>query len=353
MTYRQSLFPVPIPERGPIRVLLSCVGRRIELIHAFREAGERLGRRVILWGADQSRLAPGLYHVDRAEISPPIDNPDYLPHLLRLVARHRIHLIVPVIDSDLLKFAGAREKFARAGCNVLISSERVVAVCRDKILAFRHLSASGIDTPATWTWPEARRVSRLPFPLYIKPRSGSAARGHFLCDHRRELPTLARRVPDPILQEYVRGEEYTLDAYAGFDGVPRCVVPRHRLEVRSGEVSKGQIARDPRLMAIGRRVVESLRECVGVVTIQCIRRDDGRILVIEINPRVGGGIPLAIRAGADFPYWILASLAGRRVRIGATSFTNRLTMLRYDSSVFLTLPAASPARRTKRRRRKG
>jgi carbamoyl-phosphate synthase large subunit len=112
-------------------------------------------------------------------------------------------------------------------------------------------------------------------------------------------------------------------------------VPRKRLEVRTGEVSKGLIVKDPAVMAVGRRVAEVLGACRGVVTVQCIVADGGRIRVIEINPRFGGGAPLAIHAGADFPRWILEELLGRKPRINPLGFRDDVAMLRYDDSVFV------------------
>ena len=88
-------------------------------------------------------------------------------------------------------------------------------------------------------------------------------------------------------------------------------------------------------MAVGRKVVEMLGECRGVITIQCIVTPRRRIRVIEINPRFGGGVPLAIHAGADFPRWILSELIGRRPRINPTGFRDDVALLRYDESVFV------------------
>ncbi|MCK6456784.1 MAG: ATP-grasp domain-containing protein [Phycisphaerae bacterium] len=339
-------FPVKLPPRGPIRVLFSCVGRRVELIEAFRRAGQRLGRTVEAWGTDRSWIAPGMHLVDRARLTPDINDPGYIDTLVGLTRRYGIHVLVPLIDSELLQLAMARQRFAEAGCTALISSPRVVAICRDKLLAYHHLLLSAIDSPATWGAPDVLRGRRLKYPLYMKPRAGSAARGHFICRDAEAVRVMARTITDPIVQEVVRGEEFTLDAYAGFDGRPRCVVPRLRLEVRSGEVSKGVVVMDRAIRAVGRRVVESLRECVGVITIQCIRSKDGRIRVIEINPRVGGGIPLAIEAGADFPYWILRELSGRSAPIGESAVRNGMYMLRYDRSVFVRRLPTVPLSRT-------
>ena len=82
-------------------------------------------------------------------------------------------------------------------------------------------------------------------------------------------------------------------------------------------------------------VKEVLGECRGVVTVQCMMTPRGRIRAIEINPRFGGGAPLAIHAGADFPRWILMELMGEKPRINPNGFRDDIAMLRYDESVFV------------------
>ena len=165
-------------------------------------------------------------------------------------------------------------------------------------------------------------------------RFGSAAKGVHKVNDARELRFYRQRVRQPIVQEYLRGSEFTQDVYCGLDGRVRCVVPRQRLEVRGGEVQKARIVKDPRLIETCRNVVELLGDCIGVITVQCMVSGRGRVSVIEINPRFGGGAPLAIAAGADFPRWLLAELLGRTVRIGPNSYRDGLYMLRYDQSVF-------------------
>lgn len=317
-------------------MLFTCVGRRVELIRAFRRAAEALDVDLEVHGADGSRLAPAMHLVDKAHLVSPIASGRYIDDLLEVVRRRKIDLLIPLIDTELPSLAAAVDRFAEIGCRALISAESVVAICRDKLLTYRTLKDAGIDTPTTWPWAEAVERKRHRFPLFLKPRAGSAAAGNFVVQNAAELDTFGRRVKDAIVQEFVAGSEHTLDVYTGFDGVPRCVVPRKRLEVRTGEVSKGLIVKDPAVMAVGRRVAEVLGGCRGVVTVQCMVTDEGRIRAIEINPRFGGGAPLAIHAGADFPRWILTEMLGRQPRINPTGFRDDIAMLRYDDSVFVS-----------------
>lgn len=316
-------------------MLFTCVGRRVELIEAFRRAAGRLGIRLEVHGADASGLSPAMHRVDKPHTLPPVSSERYMDSLLALVRRAKIDLTIPLIDSELLGLSQAADRFAQIGCRALISSEAVVRTCGDKLATFRALTDAGINTPETWLWKDAVKRKRHRYPYFLKPRTGSAAMGNYVVRNRRELETFGRCVRDPIVQEFVEGIEHTLDVYTGFGGTPRCVVPRRRLEVRSGEVSKGLVVKDARIMAVGRRVAEMLGGCRGVITVQCIVTPRRKIRVIEINPRFGGGVPLAIHAGADFPRWILSELMGDRPKINPTGFRDDVAMLRFDDSVFL------------------
>jgi carbamoyl-phosphate synthase large subunit len=323
--------------RPKVGLLFTCVGRRVELVNAFRRAATQLNINLTIHGADRSWLAPAMSHVDRAHIVPSIADPAHVDALLEMARLNRIDLVIPLIDNELLPLSQAASTFADAGVNVVISTENVIRTCRDKLKTYETLKSAGIDTPRTWSIDVILQKRGHRFPYFMKPREGSAGMGAFRVDDRETLEILAARVPNPIIQEFVEGVEHTLDVYTGFDGRPRCVVPRKRLEVRSGEVSKAVTVKNRRVIAIGRRVARTLGGCRGVVTVQCIVTPEKRIRVIEINPRFGGGAPLGIRAGADYPLWLLSEHLGRPVHIDPLGFESNLAMLRYDESVFISM----------------
>ncbi len=321
--------------RTRLRLLFTCVGRRIELINAFRRAADALKIDLAVHGADINRTAPAIYFVDHPHIVPRIRDRRHIPALLELVQGQKIDAVIPLIDSDLEALSRSADRFAEAGAKVVISDVDVIRTCADKLKTFEALDAAGVPTPKTWAITEAVGLRRHQFPYFMKPRRGSAGQGLFRIENRRELEVFAERMPNAIVQEFVNGDEHTLDVYTGLDGVVRCVVPRRRLEVRTGEVSKGLIVKDPAIMAVGRQAVEALGRCRGVITVQCMVTRGKPIKVIEINPRFGGGAPLSIAAGADFPRWLMGELLGRRLRPDYEGYTDNLAMLRYDESVFV------------------
>ena len=67
-----------------------------------------------------------------------------------------------------------------------------------------------------------------------------------------------RTLEDIIIQEYLVGDEYTIDTLSDLEGRVLSAVPRKRLEVRAGEVSKAVTVKDNRLIELAVRVIEAL-----------------------------------------------------------------------------------------------
>lgn len=323
-----------------VTILFSCVGRRVELLQSFRAAADQLGIKLRLVGLDQTPLAPALVACDVRAIAPPMASNDYIPFLLETASAHNATALVPTIDTDLPKIAAARDEFTAVGCTALIADPDVIAIGFDKEETYNFFQKHRIDTPETWTPTQLAQRGTHSFPYIIKPRHGSAGQGVHKLRDEEELAYFLPRINDPIIQEWVDGFEHTLDVYVGLDGVPSCVVPRVRWQVRSGEVSKGVTVRDMDVIEAGRRVALALGNSPrGLLTLQCIVTADRRVRFIEINPRFGGGAPLGIAAGADYPRWLLQELRGETPEIRIDQFQHGLCMLRYDWSVFMQLEA--------------
>lgn len=313
--------------------MFTCIGRRVSLLNSFKKAVENLNLKCSIIGTDASSLSPALQLCDKKLITHSVKYPGYLRELLDIVKKNSVQLLVPTVDLDLKLLARNKDKFEKLNCNVLISTPEVIDICQDKRKTFQFLKENGFDTPITTSLAEALKKKRLKFPLFLKPWDGYASRGNAIVSNRKELEVIGGRIPNCIVQEYIDGVEYTCDVFVDFDMKVRCVVPRKRLEVRSGEVSKGQIIKNKSIMDQAKTVVENLGAGPGIITIQLISNKKKNF--IEINPRFGGGVPLSIKAGADFPKWIIQQLVDKKPRIKFDGFKDKLTMLRYDDEVWL------------------
>jgi carbamoyl-phosphate synthase large subunit len=323
---------------GTCNVLFTCAGRRVGLVTAFREAAQGLRVGAAMLGTDTTQLSSGLQSCDLGFLVAPVHCRGYVRQLLSIVETYGVRLLVPTVDLDLKTLAGNRGRFESLGCKVLVSDPKVIDICQDKRLTYRFLTRHGFEAPRTVLPRSILAGAGGPTPSrpwVVKPWDGYASLNNVIVMSRPELAFFARRIPHAICQPYVQGKEYTCDVYVDGEGAVRTVVPRRRMEVRAGEVSKAQVVKDPRIMAKVADLARILGAGPGVITVQLIVTAEGNVTFIEINPRFGGGAPLSIKAGADFPKWLLQEVLGCSPRIPFDGFRDGLTMLRYDSQVWI------------------
>jgi len=318
-----------------LSVLFTCIGRRVSLLNSFRRAARQLKIDAMLLGTDTTALSSALQLCDKGFLVKPISHSDYIKQLLSIVKTNKVKLLVPTVDLDLKLLSQNKPKFAAMGCCVLVSTPKVVDICQDKRKTYRFLLKNGLDTPVTMSVQTALSKKKLSWPCFLKPWGGYASRGNAVVNNRKELLFFAKRIPNAICQEFIKGTEHTCDVYVDFNMKVRCVVPRKRIEVRAGEVSKGQVVKNLRIMTEAARLVEKLGAGPGVITLQLFLTDNDKVKFIEINPRFGGGVPLSIKAGANFPKWILQERLASKANIRFDSFKDDLIMLRYDGEVWL------------------
>ncbi|PZS03924.1 MAG: carbamoyl phosphate synthase [Chloroflexi bacterium] len=316
------------------RVLFTSVGRRVELLRAFRRAYESLGLRSNVVALDMDPLAPALQIADKSYLVPRSDDAQFIPTLIDICRRERVSTIFPLIDPDILLLSRHEPEIEATGARIASVSYRAAVVTCDKWQTKSFFEDIGVPVPRTWL-PSDLDPSSAPYPLFIKTRQGSASEHAYKTENERDLRFFLEYVPDPIVQEFLPGPEITLDVICDLDGEILSVVGRKRIDVRGGEVSKGVTIRDAGLIDICVKIAHQLL-AKGPICVQCILKD-GRPYFTEVNTRFGGGFPLALAAGVDAPRWLLARSAGIEVEIPPLgTFQEGLFLTRFDESYFLS-----------------
>ncbi|TCM21361.1 carbamoyl-phosphate synthase large subunit [Novosphingobium sp. PhB165] len=319
--------------RSTVRILFTSAGRRVELTRCFRRAAEALGLRAEIHACDfYPDLSAACLDADRAFAVPRCTDPAYVEHLLDHCRRERIDLLVPTIDTELEALALTRDSFAAAGTRVHISDPETVAIVRDKARTIAVLGEAGVPVPRS---APAEHVRVAPgewrWPAFVKPVGGSASRGIGVLEGPEDI---ALAYAEPMLvQELLRGPEYTVNMYIDAAGRMLSAIPHRRLTVRAGEVEKGRTTRDPRFVAIAAGIAAALPGARGVLCFQLIDDPDRGPCVFEINARFGGGYPLADHAGGRYAESLLAGFAGLP-ECATQDWREDVTMLRYDAAVF-------------------
>jgi len=315
-------------------ILFTSAGRRIELMRAFKSAYERLGLEGKIVVLDCDKLAPTTMEDDVVSyIVPRLEEPGFTSALIGICEDEEIDLIFPLIDPDIRFLAEHKEEIEATGARLAVVSKHAATIVGDKWLTndfFRELS---LVVPRSWL-PDEFRSDITEFPLFIKPRFGSAASHTYKVCDEDELSYIVSKVPDPIIQEFIPGPEITNDVICDITGEVLAVVSRKRIEVRCGEVQKGITIYDQKIIDSCVKIAKAL-PAVGPITVQCLTKD-GEPHFTEVNARFGGGFPLTVAANVDAPLWLLARATGMDVYIPPIGeYEIGLAMTRFDSTFFI------------------
>jgi len=328
--------------------LVSSGGRRGALVHLLKQSpqmsrsSETQSRVVVV---DSSPLSAAGRLADAFELVPTNDSADFVDEVLRIAKFHRAGVIIPTIDPELIVYSNNRERFRAADVAVWVSGPEVVQLGTDKWDLYGWLNKNGFPTIATVEIATVERdgvaSAELTGPVVAKPRSGSSSIGVMFADAVGDLD-LSQLDAEYIIQQRAPGIELTVDFAVDRNGQFLGAVPRRRLEVRAGEVSKGVTVKVPAVEELVRELVKTLPDAYGVLNVQLfVEPDSGEMNIIEINPRFGGGYPLSHHAGADFITALLRSDQGDSCPVAWEPGT---VMLRYDEAAFFQSPgyAESP-----------
>ena len=320
--------------RQDFPILVSSAGRRVELISLLRDDATKLGLHPRIVATDMNRLlAPACLAADVSYDVPPTRDKSFIPSLCDICQREGVRLLVPTIDLELQPLARNRAAFMERHVFLNISNLTSLVVAQDKAKTARVLSEAGIVVPKTASIKEAIAApSSWTWPVFVKPASGSSSIGVSQAGSVSELKRLEKQRADLIVQEFIRGPEFTVNVFVDDAGQCRSIVPHLRREIRGGEVSKAITVKDSVLAEVARNIVKAIPGLFGAICFQAIIGADGPA-VLEINARFGGGFPIAHRAGARFTQWLI-ELAGGMPSSISHEWAEGVWMLRYDTATY-------------------
>ena len=293
--------------RQVVNILLLGGAKRVAMGRLFIEAGRKLGMEVSLFSYELSTEVP-VSEVSHVIVGRRWNDPGLMEDLHSAVTENRIDIIIPFVDPAV--------EIAARYC---MSNPSVWTPFKDGVLAgqmFDKRKADELFRMIGMPAPRNAEFEKVAGEIIAKPRYGSASKGiKILEEDEFEAIRSRGETEDYIFQEYISDrDEFTVDCYVASNGKVVCTVPRRRLEVAGGEVVSTVTVADGDIESLSRKVLSEVK-LRGPVTIQFLRdRTDGRLMIMEVNPRLGGGAVCAVYAGADIPAFILSDWKSGEVK---------------------------------------
>ncbi|MGZ8284465.1 MAG: carboxylate--amine ligase [Allosphingosinicella sp.] len=294
-------------------------------LRAFLAIARSLGRRgVEVHAAPSDFSSPALksrYIAAAHRLPPyPLDPKAWEAALARLIADHGFRKVVPTSDSGLFMLRHHAEALGRE--RIGIANEAALEVFSDKAntraLAARH----GVDVARGRVLGSGETadnlVDALGLPLVLKPRASYALgdiatkRSARMVRDRAELDRQLRSGAwdGCVAESFFPGIGVGLSVLAREGRILLAYQHRRLHESSETGASTRRVSEpaDPALLAAVQPLAEAVR-LDGVAMFEFrVDRGSGRQVLLEVNPRFWGSLPLAVAAGADFPalWWDLA-----------------------------------------------
>lgn len=300
---------------GPCTVLVTDAGRGAA-VAAIRSLA-RAGHRVI--AADEARVSPGRWS-RHAEGSVRYPDPyrDPLAAAARIAQACRaegVDVVVPVTDAVVSALESHRHLLPE-GCLLAVADPERLELVRDKQATLDVARRAGVPVPET---VRARGLAealcaaeRLGWPLVLKPERSVAAGGEglekFEVAYAADPSELEQRMARfegrtaVLVQELVRGHGVGVEVLAHEGTILAAFQHRrlHEVPVTGGASAlRASEPLDPDLL----RHSEALIRAIGWSGLAMVEFKAGPTgpRLMEVNGRLWGSLPLAVKAGVDFP----------------------------------------------------
>lgn len=313
----------------PIKVFFTG-GGGAGTIEAVKALKSQAGRYEVVT-ADATPTSAGFSWADRSYVIPFGADDAFVGALREIIRREQPDFIIPLVDEEIPKvhrFIRAEAPSVRIVGPTLEFSE----LAMDKWEVSRALAAKNVPVAATWLASDAADAT---YPAIIKPRRGRGSRGLAFLETPDDLRAYLAAAPGPadqfIVQDRLRGREFTTSVVVALDGTLLAVVPKEAADKR-GITQVGITRAVPVIDALCRELTSAF-DPRGPYNVQLILGDDGVPRIIEINPRYSTTMALTLAAGVNEVDAVLRYARGEDP--GRLTFEPDLMMLRYTAQVYV------------------
>ena len=316
-----------------MNIIITSCGRRTKLVEYFKNEFKGHGNVIV---TDCDELAPALYFADKFYITSRIDNEKYIDEIIEICKKENIKGILSLIDPELSLLSKNKEKFEKIGVKLIGSDYEETELCFDKYEFYKFLKNNGFNCAKTYIdlekFKEDYKNKKINFPVFIKPRTGSASLGISKVEFIEHLELLFKLFPNMIIQEFITGQEYGVDCYIDLiSNELISIFAKKKIRMRSGETDKAVSIKDKKLFDIIENLVEKVK-LKGPIDID-VFENNGEWVISEINPRFGGGHLLAYECKENFPKFILNNLNNIKNIKKIGEYESRKYMIKHDSLI--------------------
>lgn len=280
-------------------VMVTSAGRRRYVLEELIKFG-RPGDVVI--AADMNSLAPSLSTPGvKAIIVGGETLEERALEVCRIVAEEGVDALLSLHDFEAIELSKMAQSLANDGCLFVGPTAETCRVALDKVALAHHLELIAPDlTPRTYdTIEQLESVAATAERWVVKDRWGSASSGLSFVAAEELVSTAETLHPGTwVAQPLTEGIEYNVDIFRDVDGSVAGTSAKQKWAMRGGETDSATVLLNPptEVVQAAVRAIEGL-EVTGNVDVDVILDLSGIPVIIDVNPRFGGGYAFSAIAG--------------------------------------------------------
>lgn len=246
-----------------------------------------------VWGASSQAGYGNLIFPNYLDNLPKINDSDFLNVFNKFLLEKEITFIYPTHDDVALYLA---EHSHVLEAKLIGSDARCADLCRAKKSLY-NLLAQEPFCPKTFNSPED--VSQ--WPVFIKPNKGQGGIGGAKADDLTTLQDLWKITKDPVICEYLPGEEFTIDCFTDRHGELLFTGTRSRDIVKMGIAFVSRtICTDDETRYIA-QTLNTILKPRGFWFFQTKRCRGGSLKLLEASCRAAGSMSVYRQLGVNLP----------------------------------------------------
>ncbi len=230
--------------------------------------------------------------VDKFHKTPSTENSDqYIESINQICLKNNIDLVIPVMD-DEIRIISNHKNDLKFKC--IIPEDNIIRLFHDKLEASIAINDIGVPIPNILY--DLRNSSKVIF----RNRIGIGSHGIYIVDLKEVQYIENRFTPDIFIQDFIDGEEYTVDVLADCNGNPVLIIPRKRITIINGLSYRCKVVQEQSLIDACYKIYSHFK-IPGLSNAQFIIKD-GNLYFIELNTRFAATGIAGIMASYNYIY---------------------------------------------------
>ena len=315
-------------------VLFTSLSAKLALFHSIEKQVCLVSPKIRLIGADSDSSCVGASKINSFQVLPLLKSLSR-EDLLQFCRKYNIHFIIPSRDGELGYFAKHRDFLFKNNIGVMVSEPSTIELCEDKLEFSNYLKTNCI-APIT-TSSKLDNFTSDSKRFVVKDRRGNASSSLGLNLSKDDASLHARKIENPIFQPFIKGKEFSADAWMDQNGNCKSLVLRWRVKIVKGESHESVTFSNPEWEQKVKKTLNGIQGLRGHVMAQVIVDNSDNLHLVEINPRLGGATPLSLEAGLSSIYWTLSEFINPNAKIKEISkIKHGMKLLKKDGQVSIT-----------------